>query len=86
MTGRPVEFETLHSRHPANAIAEFAESINASLIVASTHGRTGLARLAHGSVAAALVRHARCPVVLMRPPHLPTSSRSNELRHHASTA
>jgi nucleotide-binding universal stress UspA family protein len=86
MTGQPVEFEALHGRHPADAIADFARSIDAWLIIASTHGRTGLSRLAHGSVAAALVRHARCPVVLMRPPSLPASSRSSELAGRASTA
>ena len=33
-------------------------------------GRTGLARLAVGSVAAAVGRHARCPVVLAPPSQL----------------
>ena len=37
-------------------------------ILGSTHGRTGLARLAAGSVAMEIVRHAGCPVVLRRPP------------------
>ena len=62
-----VQYEVLHSKHPGNAIGEFAESIGASLIVASTHGRTGLARLALGSIAMEIVRHAPCPVVLNRP-------------------
>lgn len=64
------QYEVLHSNHPGVAIGEFAESIGASLIVASTHGRTGLARLALGSVAMEIVRHAPCPVVLNRPPTL----------------
>ena len=55
---------------PAWRSADFAERIDASLIVASTHGRTGLARLALGSVATEIVRHAPCPVVLSRPPTL----------------
>ncbi|MGH9132404.1 MAG: universal stress protein [Ilumatobacteraceae bacterium] len=65
-----VQFEVLHDRHPGKAIGQFAESIGASLIVASTHGRTGFARLAAGSVAMEIVRHAPCPVVLSRPPAL----------------
>lgn len=69
-THHDAQFEVLHSTHPGRAIAEFAESIEASLIVASTHGRTGLARLALGSVAMEMVRHAWCPVVLQRPPTL----------------
>jgi nucleotide-binding universal stress UspA family protein len=66
-----VQYEVLHSNHPGKAIGDFAHSIEASLIVASTHGRTGLARLALGSVAMEIVRHAPCPVVLNRPPTLP---------------
>ena len=66
------QFETLHHRHPGKAVGEFADAIGASLIVASTHGRTGLARLALGSVAMEIVRHAPCPVVLNRPPTLAT--------------
>jgi nucleotide-binding universal stress UspA family protein len=68
MTGRPAEFELLHDRDAAQAVADFAASIDAELIVAGTHGRAGLGRLAHGSVASALVRKARCPVVLTHPP------------------
>jgi nucleotide-binding universal stress UspA family protein len=65
-----VQFEVLHGKRPGKAIADFADSIEASLIVASTHGRTGLARLTLGSVAMEIVRHAPCPVVLTRPPTL----------------
>ena len=65
------QYEVLHSKYPGKAIGDFAESIGASLIVASTHGRTGLARLTLGSVAMEIVRHAPCPVVLTRPPTLP---------------
>jgi nucleotide-binding universal stress UspA family protein len=61
------QYEVLHDKHPGRAIGQFAESIGASLIVASTHGRTGLARLALGSTAMEIVRHAACPVVLRRP-------------------
>lgn len=65
-----VEFEVLHGKQPARAIADYASDLGAGLIVASTHGRTGLARMTAGSVAMAIVRHAPCPVVLNRPPHL----------------
>jgi nucleotide-binding universal stress UspA family protein len=63
-----VQYEVLHHKHPGVAIGQFAESIGASLIVASTHGRTGLSRLTLGSVAMEIVRHAPCPVVVNRPP------------------
>jgi nucleotide-binding universal stress UspA family protein len=40
------------------------------LIFLATHGRTGFERLRSGSVAAAVVHQARCPVVMFRPPEL----------------
>lgn len=70
-SGHPVQFEVLHGKHVHNEVADFASAINASLIVASTHGRTGMSRFVIGSTAAAIVRHAPCPVLLVRPPHLP---------------
>lgn len=70
MSGHQTEFEVLHDRHPHDGVAEFARDIDASMIVAATHGRTGFARLRSGSEAAAFVRRAPCPVLLIRPPHL----------------
>jgi len=67
---RNVQFEALHGGHAGRSITDFADEMRASLIFMSTHGRTGLARLRSGSVAAEVVRHARCPVVLFRPPQL----------------
>ncbi|MFQ5557148.1 MAG: universal stress protein [Acidimicrobiales bacterium] len=69
-TGLEVEFETLHGDDPARAIVDFAQVHEAGLIVAATHGRTGLRRLAAGSVAMSIVHRAPCPVLLVRPPHL----------------
>ncbi len=69
-SGHPVQFEVLHGHNVHDEIADFAESLHASMIIASTHGRTGMNRLVTGSTAAAIVRHARCPVLLLRPPHL----------------
>ncbi len=72
-SGHPVQFEVLHGHDVHDEITDFADSLQASLIVASTHGRTGMARLVTGSTSAALVRDARCPVLLARPPHLATT-------------
>lgn len=71
LTDHPVQTEVLHGRRPVAAVTDFARSIGASLIVAATHGRTGAPRLALGSTAAGFVRHAACPVLLVRPPHFP---------------
>lgn len=43
-----------------------AEELKAGLIVMGTHGRTGLSRLLMGSVAEHVLRHARCPVLIVR--------------------
>jgi nucleotide-binding universal stress UspA family protein len=69
-TGHEVQFEVLHHGHAGRSITEFAREMDVSLIFLATHGRTGLARLRSGSVAAEVVRHAPCPVVLFRPPQL----------------
>jgi nucleotide-binding universal stress UspA family protein len=34
-----------------------------------THGKTGLERLLTGSVAEAVLRKARCPVMVVKPPY-----------------
>lgn len=69
-TGHEIEYDVLHGDRPSRSIVDFADRTDASLIFACTHGRTGLERLRLGSVAAEIVRHAQCPVVLHRPPTL----------------
>jgi nucleotide-binding universal stress UspA family protein len=68
LSGHPVEFDELHDGHPDRAVADYASRHNASLIIASSHGRSGLSRLTMGSVTAGFVRHATCPVVVIRLP------------------
>lgn len=50
----------------ATAIVGCAEELEAALIVVGTHGRTGLARLALGSVAEHVIRNAGCSVLAVR--------------------
>ena len=52
---------------PATAILSRAERLNAAAVVTATHGRSGLSRLAFGSVADEVLRHARRPLLLLRP-------------------
>lgn len=54
------------SGDPAEAIVQVARDHGIDLIVMSTHGRTGLAHVALGSVAEKVVRHAPCPVLVTR--------------------
>src|SRR5215213_3294383 len=53
---------------PAAEIVRAAEERGAGLIVISSHGRTGLGRILFGSTAESVVRHARCPVLVVKPP------------------
>jgi nucleotide-binding universal stress UspA family protein len=52
--------------NPADEIISYARDIQADLIAMCTHGRSGLARWAYGSVADRVLRVAECPVLLVR--------------------
>ena len=58
---------------PGHAICAYAERVGADLIVMGTHGRTGVSRAVLGSVAEAVVRHSRCPVMTI-PAIAPTAA------------
>jgi nucleotide-binding universal stress UspA family protein len=51
---------------PMDEILHAAETLDIDLIILSTHGRTGLAHVFLGSTAEKVVRHARCPVFIVR--------------------
>jgi len=61
----PVVVETVTHDAGDGVVAE-GERWGADLIVMGTHGRTGLGKLLLGSVAEEVVRHASCPVLLVR--------------------
>ncbi len=50
----------------APAIVEYADEIDADLIVMATHGRRGLGRLFIGSVTDEVLRHCSCPTLTLR--------------------
>ena len=52
---------------PHETITDYAQEIDADLIVLATHGRSGIAHALMGSVAERVVRHADCPVLTIRP-------------------
>ena len=54
--------------HPASVLVEGARTLPAQLVVVGTRGKTGLSRLALGSVAEAVVRSAPCSVLVVRLP------------------
>ncbi|HEY9404815.1 MAG TPA: universal stress protein [Pyrinomonadaceae bacterium] len=51
----------------AGEIVRVARERDIDLIVISSHGRTGLGRMIFGSTAESVVRHAHCPVLVVKP-------------------
>ena len=52
----------------AEAILDYARKNEIDLVIMSTHGRSGIARWAMGSVADRVARQATVPVMLVSPP------------------
>jgi nucleotide-binding universal stress UspA family protein len=57
----------LHAGPIADVLEGYARRHGADLIVISTHGRSGLARLSLGSVTDKLIRHTTIPVLVVKP-------------------
>lgn len=67
LTGRGIRAVTDVRFGPAAPkILEHAEQSHASMIAMSTHGRSGLERLVHGSTAEAVLRQTPVPLLLVR--------------------
>ncbi len=54
------------SGRPVQEIVEAAKTMDADLIILSTHGYTGLKHFVMGSTAETVVRYAPCPVLVVR--------------------
>jgi nucleotide-binding universal stress UspA family protein len=55
----------LRSGDPVGEITRYALEVNPSLLVMSTHGRSGLERIRQGSVTEQVVRQSPCPVFIL---------------------
>jgi nucleotide-binding universal stress UspA family protein len=64
-SGLEIVFDVAHGP-PADSIVLRAEELGAELIVVGTRGRSGMARLAYGSVAETVARTASCSVLAVR--------------------
>jgi nucleotide-binding universal stress UspA family protein len=51
-----------------HVIVEKAQELDVEVMVIATHGRTGLSHMLLGSVAEKVIRHAPCPVFVIRNP------------------
>ena len=65
--GIPVTTDIVISENVAGAIGDFAGRENADLIAIATHGRGGLSRVLHGSVADAVMHSARISMLVFKP-------------------
>jgi nucleotide-binding universal stress UspA family protein len=52
---------------PADRILQYTGNNQVDLIIISTHGKSGIARWAFGSVADKVVRHSKVPVLVVAP-------------------
>ena len=64
-----VEISVIQHPSPGRALVEAAEDEGADLLILASHGRSGLSRALLGSVAERVVRHAPCPVLVVRARH-----------------
>jgi len=65
----PVDWEPLISvGHVADELGRLAQEQGADLVVAATHGRSGLKRLILGSVTERLIRTLPCPLLVVQSP------------------
>ena len=65
---RPQVEEVIVHGDAAAEIVRVASEQEVDLIVISSHGRTGFGRIIFGSTAESVVRHASCPVLVVKPP------------------
>jgi nucleotide-binding universal stress UspA family protein len=52
--------------NPWRGVCDYAERQGIDLVVIATHGRTGLQHALIGSTAEKIVRHAPCPVLVVK--------------------
>lgn len=64
--GVPTEF-LIWVGEPGEQIVSAAEAEHADLVVVGSHGRGAVSRFFIGSVSEHVVRHAHCPVLVVRP-------------------
>lgn len=61
----PNVFKFCEEGAPKKLIVETARTWEADLIVIASHGRSGLTRVLLGSVAESVLRHSKCPVLIV---------------------
>lgn len=72
-TGVPARWHLVTSEQAAGSIEDRAEAIGADLVVMTTHGRGGVARMWLGSVADRVIRHIAIPTLLVKADSAPAN-------------
>ena len=67
IAGRVPARKIIRTGKPFYEIDQYAEEMGIDLIIISTHGHTGVDHILFGSTAEKVVRHAPCPVLVVRP-------------------
>ncbi len=73
----PVE-TIVRTGKPYQVINDVARELEADLVVLSTHGYTGFKHVLLGSTAERVIRHAHCPVMVVRRPEAKTTETTEE--------
>lgn len=85
-SGHDVKTTVIVHRQPAVGIVEKATELGADLIALATHGRSGLQRVALGSVADKIVRGTSLPILIWRPPNVSALSVGRARRDQSTRA
>jgi hypothetical protein len=64
--GMAVAGSYLRTGRPANEIVELSEDLGVGVVVIGSRGLGGISRALMGSVSDSVVRHASCPVLVVR--------------------
>lgn len=67
IAGRVPARKVIRTGKPFYEIDQYADEAGIDLIIISTHGHTGVDHILFGSTAEKVVRHAPCPVLVVRP-------------------
>ncbi|MEX0735960.1 MAG: universal stress protein [Bacteroidota bacterium] len=67
IAGRIPARKVIRTGKPFYEIDQYAKETGIDLIIISTHGHTGVDHILFGSTAEKVVRHAPCPVLVVRP-------------------
>ncbi len=59
---------TVQHGEPAATILNYATECHAEMIMLASHGNSAISRLLMGSTAESVMRHATCPVVILKTP------------------